>query len=79
MNENDIKATLIRTLQENDREVPAELSHDLNLFDNGVLDSITTMIFLENLNKDFNLALEGDVLFEDDFQSVAGITRILNR
>jgi acyl carrier protein len=75
----EVKDILIRTLKENEREVPSEIGDDLNLFDEGVLDSITTMILLENLNKHYSLEMEGDVLFEDDFQTVAGISRIIEK
>lgn len=75
----EVRDILIRTLKENEREVPAEIGDDLNLFDEGVLDSITTMILLENLNKHYALEMEGDVLFEDDFQTVAGISRIIEK
>lgn len=77
--EQKIKDTLIALLNENGREEELEeFDFETNIFEAGILDSITTILFLEKLNENFELSLEGDVLFEEDFQTINGISRIIN-
>ncbi len=52
---------------------------EVDLFEEGYVDSMGIVELLEFLNEEFNVEIPDDDLLSDDFSSIAGIARIMSR
>jgi len=53
------------------------IAEDLNLYDYGILDSISTVAFAQDIEKDLDIIFSYDDLTESNFETLQNISKLL--